>query len=128
MPAMRRNRASRARSHSSPAAIVRGPLLWRRRAHPPARAPVSAMPRMRSRAEPALLPCRDAPPGQLVAGPAWRGSRAFRGPGASQEIANAVGRRVALAARRRAVGIDVQMLVDDRKQVRALLVDPVKCR
>ena len=87
-----------------------------------------ARPRMRSRAEPALLPCRDAPPGQLVAGPAWRGSRAFRGPGASEEIANAVGRRVALAARRRAVGIDVQMLVDDRKQVRALLVDPVKCR
>src|ERR1039458_39699 len=57
-----------------------------------------ARPRMRSRAEPALLPCRDPPPGQLVAGPAWRGSRAFRGPGASEEIANAVGRRVALAA------------------------------
>ncbi len=32
------------------------------------------------------------------------------------------------SARRRAVGIDVQMFVDDRKQVRALLVDPVECR
>ena len=41
------------------------------------RSPDDWLPRMRSRAELALLPCRDAPPGPLVAGPAWRrkGSR-----------------------------------------------------
>jgi hypothetical protein len=41
----------------------------------------NAPPRMRLRAAPALLPCRDAPPGPLVACPAWRGLeiRAIRG-------------------------------------------------
>ena len=34
----------------------------------------------------------------------------------------------AFSAQRKAVGIDVQMLVDERKQVRALLLDPVKRR
>jgi hypothetical protein len=49
--------------------------------------------------------------------PAWRGSRAFRGPGASQEIANAVGRRVALAARSGTDPAQVEMLAAAPKEV-----------
>ena len=36
--------------------------------------------------------------------------------------------RALVSAQRKAVGIDVQMLVDEREQVRALLLDPVKRR
>jgi hypothetical protein len=50
--------------------------------------------------------------------PGLRGTRARRGPGASQEIANAAGRRVALAAQLGEVGGRVEMCVSSPKRVR----------
>ncbi len=48
--------------------------------------------------------------------PGLRGTRARRGPGASQEIANAAGRRVALAAQRASLSSAVEMRGVGRKR------------
>ena len=76
-----------------------------------------ALPRFRSPARPDPLPGRDGPPPPLVGCPAPRGTRARRGPGASQEIADAAGRRVALSAPSGPSEVADELPVRQRRQV-----------